>query len=156
MGGSGTGTPVVIGASGGYCNQDDIAKLVSPTELAQLTSDAGDEPDAVVVAEAIATADAEINAYLGVRYQLPLPDVPAKVKALSVDLAIYFLYARRSLVTEARRQRYADGMAFLKDLSKGLAHLKGVAAQEEPGATETVTEISTQPRIFDRDTLKGF
>lgn len=139
-----------------YCTQNDIAKLVPPAQLAELTSESGDAPDAAVISEAIAAADAEINAYIGVRYQLPLPEVPAQVKAVAVDLAIYWLYKRRSLITEARRQAWADRIAFLKDVSKGLAHLQGVGTPEEPGAAENVTEISSQSRVFDRDKLRGF
>lgn len=154
MSGTGTGTPVIVGASGGYCTQADIVQLVPAAQLAELTAESGGTPDATVVAEAIAAADAEINSYIGVRYLLPLPEVPAQVKAVSADLAIYWLYKRRSLITEARRQAWVDRIAFLKDVSTGRAHLQGIGTPEEPGAAETVTKITSQRRIFDRKTLR--
>jgi phage gp36-like protein len=54
-----------------YCTQTDILKQIPSLELAELTTENGSTPDADVVAEAIAKADAEINSYLGVRYVVP-------------------------------------------------------------------------------------
>ena len=52
----------------------------------------------MVVEEAIAKADGEIDAYLGLRYQLPLMGIPAQVRSLSVEIALYHLYSRRSVM----------------------------------------------------------
>jgi phage gp36-like protein len=139
-----------------YCTLDDIAKLLSPSELAQLSTEAGDNPDGEVIADAIDAADGEIDAYIGVRYKLPLPEVPLKIKAVSVDLAIYWLFKRRSIMTEVRRQAWLDGMAFLKDISAGKAHLQGANTPEDPGAQENVTQVSSQRRVFDRHKLREF
>jgi phage gp36-like protein len=139
-----------------YCTQDDLLAMLPELELSQLTTESGEEADAAVVAGAIAAADAEIDAYLGVRYQLPLPETPARVKALSVDLTIYQLYRRRSLVTEARRLAYEDAVKFLQLVAKGLAIIEGAAGPEPPGAVQDVTEMSSQTRIFDRDSLKDW
>ena len=49
-----------------YCTQSDIEKLIPVQELAELTTESGDTPDADVVVEAIAKADAEIDSYLGI------------------------------------------------------------------------------------------
>ena len=51
-----------------YCTQSDIEKLIPTQELAELTTESGSTPDAAVVTEAIAKADAEIDSYLGVDY----------------------------------------------------------------------------------------
>jgi phage gp36-like protein len=74
-----------------YCIQDDLLKMIPIAELAELTAESGTEPDSEVVAEAVAKADGEIDAYLGVRYSLPLAEVPALVRSLSVDLALFHL-----------------------------------------------------------------
>ncbi len=140
-----------------YCTQEDLEKLVPPKELAQLTAESGEEIDELVVNEAIAAADAEIDSYLGVRYQLPLAaPVPARVKALSVDLAAYKLYQRRSLENPARRQAYEDGVNFLKAAAKGLAVIEGAGGLEPAGAAQDVTEISSQDRVFTRETLRDW
>ncbi len=97
-----------------YCVQTDIEKLIPVQELAELTTETGSTPDAAVVTEAIAKADAEIDSYLGVIYTVPLSVAPARVKALSEDISIYYLYMRRSTVPEARQKAYDDAIAFLQ------------------------------------------
>jgi hypothetical protein len=41
-----------------YCTQDDLAKLIPPSDLIDLTVESGDTPDAAVIVDAIAAADA--------------------------------------------------------------------------------------------------
>ncbi len=140
-----------------YCTQEDIAKLLPPADLAQLAAESGDTPDAEVVAEAIAAADAEIDSYLAVRYLLPLAaPVPARVRALSVALAIWKLYQRRGLSKPARRQAYEDGVNFLKGVALGRVVIEGASGLEPAGAAQDVTEISSQDRIFSRESLKDW
>jgi len=136
-----------------YCDQDDLLKLVPEQELAELTTEAGETPDAEVVNEIIAQADAEIDAYLAVRYQLPLSETPARVKALSVDLALYHLYTRRSVMPEVRRQKYEDAVKFLKDVGAGRAEIIGAAGLEMSGDVQEVTEISSSIRVFSRENM---
>lgn len=139
-----------------YCTQDDLLKLVPELELAQITAESGDAPDAAVVSEAIAKAEAEIDSYLAVRYQLPLAAVPARVKSLAVDLSLYHLYSRRSVAPEVRRQRYEDAVAFLKLVGAGKAEIVGAAGMELPGDVQDVTEITSAARVFDRDKMSGW
>lgn len=136
-----------------YCTQDDLLKLIPERELAELTTEAGETPDAEVVEENIAKADAEIDAYLAVRYQVPLAATPARVKALSADLALYHLYTRRSVMPEVRRQKYEDAVKFLKDVGAGRAEIIGADGVEAPGDAQEVTEISSSPRVFSREKM---
>ncbi|TSA12996.1 MAG: DUF1320 domain-containing protein [Deltaproteobacteria bacterium] len=154
MGGAGSGDVAVD--PGRYCTQDDLLKLVPELELAQITAESGDVPDAAVVSEAIAKAAAEIDAYLAVRYQLPLAATPARVKSLAVDLSLYHLYSRRSVAPEVRRQKYEDAIAFLKLVAAGKAEIVGAAGVEVPGDAQDVTEIKSAGRVFSRGTLGGF
>jgi phage gp36-like protein len=139
-----------------YCTEEDLVNLIPRGELAQLTTEAGDEPDAVVVAQAIAQADAEIDSYLGVRYVLPLAETPARVRALSVDMALYHLYSRRSLMPEVRRDKYRDAVGFLKDVTAGRAQIMGLDGKEEPGAAGDVITVGSADRVFSRDKMGGF
>jgi len=139
-----------------YCTQDDLLKLVPELELAQITAEEGDVPDAGVVTAAIAQADAEIDAYLAVRYHLPLPETPARVKFLAVDMVLYHLYSRRSVVPEVRRQKYEDAVAFLKLVGAGKAEIVGAAGVEMSGDAQEVTEITSAARVFTRDDLGGW
>ncbi len=133
-----------------YCTQADLLKMIPEKELAELTAESGDTPDDEVVAEAIAKADGEIDSYAGVRYQVPLLPVTSQVKALSVDLAIYHLYSRRSVVPAVRRQRFEAALAFLRAVAEGQAVLEGQGG-EPPGTSREVGEVTSASRVFSRD-----
>ncbi len=128
-----------------YCTQDDLLRMIPAEELAELTAEAGDMADGSVVAEAIARAEAEIDSYLGVRYQVPLSPAPARVKALAVDRAIYHLYGRRSIMPEVRRQRYETALGFLAQVAANRAVVGG--------GDQEAMEPSGPARLFTRDIL---
>ncbi|RJR38689.1 MAG: DUF1320 domain-containing protein [Deltaproteobacteria bacterium] len=138
-----------------YSTQSDLLKGISEEELAELTAESGGTPEATMVSEAIAKADAEIDAYCGMRYQVPFSPAPEMVRSLSVDMAIYHLFTRRSLEDKVRRQKYEDAVAFLKNVSKGLATL-GATALPPAEVESAVAEISSSDRVFSRDTLKNW
>lgn len=137
-----------------YCSQDDLLKMIPPAELAELTSESGEVPDAAVVAEAIAKAGGEIDAYLAVRYVLPLAATPPQVKNLAVDMALYHLYSRRSVAPPVRRQKYEAAVAFLKQVTAGQAVVDG--AGEPSGDNRQVGEFSGASRVFGRDGLSDW
>lgn len=139
-----------------YCTQDDLLKLLPEAEMAQLTAETGDVPDAEVVSEVVTKAEAEINAYLAVRYVLPLDAVPAQVKHLAVDMAIYHLYSRRGMMAEVRGKNYDKAVAFLKDVAAGRAEIIGATGAEIPGDAAQVTEFTSAARVFSRDKMSGF
>jgi phage gp36-like protein len=135
-----------------YCTQEDLLRQIPQKELAELTAEVGEVPDGLVVAEAITKADAEIDSYLGSRYAVPFSPAPARVKALSVDIAIYYLYSRRSLVSAGWRQRYEAALAFLREVAAGRTVVEGVSG-EPPGSRREVAEIKSATRVFSRDNL---
>jgi phage gp36-like protein len=107
------------------------------------------------VEEAIAQADAEIDAYLGGRYEVPLTPTPPRLKALSVNMAIYHLYSRRSVAPPVRGDKYEAAVAFLKAVAAGAVGLEG-AGGEPAGATGEVAELSSEVRLFSRTSLKDW
>jgi phage gp36-like protein len=135
-----------------YSTQDDLLTMISQAELAALSAEAGDEPDAQVVAEAIARADAEIDAACGLRYNVPFSQAPERVKSLSADLAIYHLYSRRGVAPDIWRQKYKDALAFLKQVAEGQATLAG-SGGEPPAADRQSPDFVSANRLFSRDTL---
>lgn len=138
-----------------YCTQADIEKLMPRQELAELTTESGDMPAAEVVTEGIVRAEAEIDSYLGVRYQLPLSTVPARVKSLAVDIAIYYLYSRRSAVPQVREQNYQNALHYLQEVAAGRALvLVGGAevARVDSGSGQAVAAA----RVFSRERLREF
>jgi phage gp36-like protein len=136
-----------------YCTQNDLLTMIPVKELAELTAESGDTPDSQVVAEAIQRAAAEIDSYLGMRYTLPLNPVPDQVMGLAMDMALYHLYSRRSVVPAVRLLKYDAAVAFLK-----LAAAEGAVLEQsgDTGQAETQiqagVEFSSATRIFTRDT----
>jgi phage gp36-like protein len=115
-----------------YCTLDDITKALEEATVIQLTDDESLKPVAIdpadpdhaaIIArvdEAIETADAEIDGYCAVKYAVPLAPVPAVVSKLSVELAVYYLYSRRS-VPEKIEKRYDKAVARLRTSRGGFS-----------------------------------
>jgi phage gp36-like protein len=151
-----------------YSTLEDIR--ASPPEgiIIQLTDDEDlnpaviDESDAdhadmvTRINEAIEAADAEINGYCATRYTVPFVTVPGVVNKLSVELAIYYLYCRRS-VPESIERRYEKAVSRLKDIANGKFTL-GVdpAPTGSVAADAAETNKRANDRVFTRDALKGF
>ena len=139
-----------------YCSLEDLRREIGPGELAALTAESGPNPDPEVVAAAIAGAGAEIEAYLGKRYELPLPEVPPLVKALGATLAIYRLYGRRGVVPEPWQRRRAEAQQYLEDLAAGRLDLVDNQGQRLAGRVVAVQGLAPGRRVFKRETLENF
>lgn len=137
-----------------YCTKIDILEALSEEELIGLTDDfdAGVVDDSRVT-RAISDADAEIDGYCGEKYNVPFSPAPAIIRKLSVDIAVYNLYARRQGAPENRKERYDSAIRVLKDVSKGAVSLGADAPTE---TSEDKVSTSSEDRIFDRDKLEGF
>jgi phage gp36-like protein len=133
-----------------YCTQSDLEEQISENELIQLTDDAGaGAVDATVVSRAIADADAEIDAYAGARYDVPFASTPAIIRKISVDIAVYNLFARRRGAPDDRKDRYKNSIRFLEDLSRGLISIGASApAASDDSGPEATTDKSD--RVFTR------
>jgi phage gp36-like protein len=138
-----------------YCSEDDLLKMVPQAELAELTAESGEAPDSRIINEAISQADAEIDSYLGVRYAVPLSSPPARVKALSIDLAIYHLYSRRSVIPPVRQQKYEAAVAFLQQVGAGQAVLVD-SGGEAPTKAKEVADAGSADRVFSRGCLRDW
>ena len=131
-----------------YSLQADLLEQISEDKLIQLTDDDDTGSiDADTITRAITDADAEIDGYAATRYDVPFSPVPVSIRKLSVDIAIYNLYARRKGAPEDRRTRYNDAIRFLKDLSKGIVTpgADGPAVDADGGPEATTTKSD---RIF--------
>ncbi len=137
-----------------YSVKADILGLIPEETLIQLTDDngAGIVDDAVVT-RVIADADAEIDGYCGENYTLPFLPVPVIIRKISVDIAIYNLYARRQGAPEDRAKRYDNAVKLLRDIQAGKITLGSAAPTEV--AQDTV-ETESNDRIFTKDTLENF
>ncbi len=134
-----------------YCSEDDLLNMIPQADLADLTVESGEVPDSLIIIDAINKAGAEIDSYLGVKYVVPLATPPDRVKALAVDLAIYHLYSRRSIVPPVWQQRHDAAVAFLKQVVAGQMVIVGPQG-ELPTMAKEVTDATSAIRAFTRDT----
>lgn len=106
-----------------------------------------------VVDRAIADADAEIDAHLGGRYQLPLASVPVVIGRVACNLARYHLYNDNP--TDEIRKRYEDGLKFLRDVRDGKISM----GLDESGGRATPSdgaEMNSAGTVFGRKDSGGF
>lgn len=147
-----------------YCTQADITpRWVSEETLVMLTNP--DDASAVtvdttVLAGFIASADAEIDGYIGHRYALPLPSTPRIVTMLSARLTRYMLYtARPGEPDEAIKDDYDRITALLTKISKGELSIGLTAAGADPAASPApgprVQKTSRAP-VFGRANMEDY
>ena len=110
-----------------YSTKDDILLQIDEETLINLTDD--DDSGTIddnVVNRAIADADALIDSYLSSRYAIPLLSAPAIIKNISVDIAIYNLYSRRTdTIPDIRKDRFTNALKYLQDITNGKIALQG-------------------------------
>ena len=110
--------------------------------------------DTSVTDRAIADADSEINSYCESQYDIPFSSTPTMIRKVSVDIAIYNLYARRKGAPEDRRQRYKDAIRYLKDVANGVVTLGDatVSVDDDAGPESSMTaddRVLTMSRTSD-------
>lgn len=139
-----------------YCAQTDLLKSIREADLIELTDDAGaGEVDTDAVDQAIADADATINAYCQSRYSVPFTTTPDMIRKLSVDLAIYNLYALLDdKVPDVRKENKSDAIKFLTRVADGKMDL-GVESLVQDNTDNTV-DITCETAIFTRTNMSGF
>lgn len=138
-----------------YATQQDLVDRYSETEIIQLSDRAKTGAiDVAVVAAKLADADAEIDSYLVGRYTLPLVPVPLVLARIACDIARYHLFDDNA--TEQVTTRYKDAIRFLESLAKGTVSLGPGDADGTTPPSGGLPEYCAAPRVFDRDTLKGF
>ena len=137
-----------------YATQADLVERFGATELAQLTDAAGGAIiDETKVARALADADAEVDAHIGVRYALPLATTPVVLVRVAADIARYVLWDTRA--NDIVKARYQAGVGLRKSLQSGAARLGNEEAPAAaPGAVAVA--VSSRTRVFSTDVLDAF
>jgi len=137
-----------------YATQQNMIDRYGQQELIELTDrDNLGVLDATVLANALADADAEINAYLTGRYTLPLASVPPTLTKFAADIARYNLYDTRA--SEQVKARYDDAIRFLKLLANGTVSL-GLDGLSVPVADAGGVQIAASDRVFNADNLSDY
>ncbi|TNX85285.1 gp436 family protein [Acinetobacter radioresistens] len=110
------------------------------------------------IEQALQDAAEEIDSYVAVKYQLPLPEVPSTLKRIACNIARYRLYFQRP--TEEVENRYKAEIDFLKRIADGKATLNILNTQNQVTTEKPVQTPSTMPignsyvgGVFGDDTL---
>lgn len=138
-----------------YATQADLIDRFGETELAQRTNRVdGLTIDAVVLARALADADAEIDSHLATRFALPLATTPSVLVRLGADIARYRLYDDG--VPETVRQRYEDAVKMLKLMAEGKVQLAGSTVLPVATGGGQAVAVKTPERVFSAAVLQGY
>lgn len=134
-----------------YCTASDIGKCLDSSVLIYLTDDENSgSMNASAVEEAIAKAGGEIDAFTCGRYPVPWTPVPALIRSLCSDMAIFHLYSRRGFrdntADRAVEDKYHNALALLLRISKGDASVPAVL-----GTGESASESSARIAVAARD-----
>jgi len=95
------------------------------------------------IEQALQDAAEEIDSYVAVKYQLPLPEVPSTLKRIACNIARYRLYFQRP--TEEVENRYKAEIDFLKRIADGKATLNILNTQNQVTNEKPVQTPSTMP-----------
>ena len=123
-----------------YVTKADLETTYGVDLVKRLADHDGDGvADKNVIDKACTDAQAIIDTYLAVRYELPLLDtlaeIPITVKNLAVDIAWYRLAYNRAKQTAEMRQRYEDAIKLLERIADGKASL-GIDTDEDEGSDD--------------------
>jgi len=137
-----------------YCTADDMQTRFESWELIDLTNPGGSAVDLAELNQAIVDAAAEIEAYLGGRYALPLNPVPKVLNRLACNMARYYLYDNKP--TEEVKNAYTEALSFLDKVAKG--HIKlGIAADgNEASSNEATSQMHSDASVWRRTESSEF
>ncbi len=138
-----------------YANRADLEARFGEAEIANLEV-MQSTPNAID--EALQDAVEEIDSYVAVRYQLPLPSVPSTLKRVACNIARYRLYFQQP--TEEIENRYKAEIDYLKRVADGKAILNILDPQNQVSEEKPVQSPATMPigttykgGVFGDDTL---
>ena len=133
-----------------YLTAGELEQRVGTDDFSAVADQDGDGiVESNAVSDAINDASAEIDSYLAVRYAMPLSGIPITVKRACVDISMYRLAGNKT--TEEAEKRYLRAVAWLRDVSKGLAGLGDVADDSASGGSA----FSAGTRVHTRTRLQG-
>ena len=123
-----------------YASRADLESRFGEAEIANLEV-MQSTPNAID--EALQDAAEEIDSYVAVRYQLPLPSVPSTLKRVACNIARYRLYFQQP--TEEIENRYKAEIDYLKRVADGKAILNILDPQNQVSEEKPVQSPATMP-----------
>lgn len=138
-----------------YTDLKTINEAMPLITLIQLTDDNDTgEVDTSIINYAIEKAQATVDAYNNGRYPIEIPDgdVPIFIKGIATDIAIWFLYKRKLILTipESLQRCYDEALKFLQKGQEGK-----ISPFPEANSPQRVVVV-TRPRTFTQSTLSQY
>lgn len=112
-----------------YCSLEDLKQQFPEDKILELADDEGQgEFTDDVLAKidfAIKQAGQEIDAYVAVKYPVPLEPVPDILNKIAIDIASYNLFTRRGIEEDEKAilNRYKNAVYLLKMIAEGKLEL---------------------------------
>jgi len=139
-----------------YATQQNMVDRFGEREVIALTDrDNTGVIDATVLAQGLDAAAGEVNAYLAVRYALPLTSTPIIVRDFACDIARFRLCGGEVTETEEVRNRYKDAIKFFERVADGKISL-GLDGLNQTQIPAGAVLISTNDRVFSKATLNDY
>ncbi|MCU4495296.1 DUF1320 domain-containing protein [Acinetobacter ursingii] len=123
-----------------YATRQDLEARFGFSEIANLEAM---QTSVSSIADALQDAAEEIDSYIAVKYQLPLPSVPSTLKRVACNIARYRLYFQQP--TEEVENRYKAEIDFLKRIADGKAVLNILNESNQVTEEKPVNAPSTMP-----------
>lgn len=146
-----------------YAIQQDLIDRFTLNELLVVADPTNSGTlDEAQITTALNDADADIDLYIGTRYELPLPSpLPDRTTTLltrfACDLAFYYLGKDSLGDSESKQKAFDDVTAKLKAIAAGSVKLAintlDTDDDDAPDALGDAVDISSSPRLFSRDTM---
>ena len=143
-----------------YATVTDLELRLGKQTVIELTNPKtrADSINVPVAEAAIADAVGIIDSYIGQRVSLPLAIVPALVKTLTIDLAVYYLKVKLGNTGNSdngTNKLYDDADKHLQRFANGETSLGLSIPEDDPTDNQTShhAEISSEERQFTRTTM---
>lgn len=137
-----------------YCSLNDIQSRIPEKILINITQDDKElqEINEQRVNAAILDADSLIDSKIGTRYNVPLDTVPNRIKRISIDLAIYYMYKARfdTKMPETVQLSYDEAISYLKDVRDAVENISELNLIYE---YVVITNQTKKDRYYSKKTL---
>lgn len=123
-----------------YATRQDLEARFGSGEIANLEAM---QTSVNAIADVLQDANEEIDSYIAVKYQLPLPSVPSTLKRVACNIARYRLYFQQP--TEEVESRYKAEIDFLKRVADGKAVLNILDQSNQVTEEKPINAPATMP-----------
>ncbi|HCK31806.1 DUF1320 domain-containing protein [Acinetobacter ursingii] len=123
-----------------YATRQDLEARFGSGEIANLEAM---QTSVNAIADVLQDANEEIDSYIAVKYQLPLPSVPSTLKRVACNIARYRLYFQQP--TEEVENRYKAEIDFLKRVADGKAVLNILDQSNQVTEEKPINAPATMP-----------